>query len=142
MFVSFGILDVQNSRSSFPGVRFASAGMPRLDGGSTCIAWGEGEVNNYGCCHNQECVQHLFRAAIGSPTAGVFYCVILWLRSVYAFHACFVDTVRVHQVQDISIYRPLFCFDYRSCDVQFFLYFDLWLRMMASVSQTATKDRS
>ena len=58
---------------------------------------------------------------MGSPTAEFFYCVIIWqncdeVRMLSC--ACFVDTVRVHQVQDTSIYRPLFCFDYRSCDVQ------------------------
>ena len=58
---------------------------------------------------------------MGSPTAEFFYCVILWLKYDQVrmlSRAFFVDTVRVHQVQSTSIYRPLFCFDYRSCDVQ------------------------
>ena len=54
---------------------------------------------------------------MGSPTAEFFYCSILWQKYDEVgilSRACFVDTVRVRQVQDTWIYRPLFCFEYRS----------------------------
>ena len=62
---------------------------------------------------------------MGSPTAEFDYCVILWQKhdeEGMLSRPCFVDTVRVGQVQDTytTIYRPLFmfCFDYHSCNVQ------------------------
>ena len=70
--------------------------------------------------HNQECATPILSCA-GFTHSGIFYCVILWLNYDEVgklSRACFVDAVRVRQVQDTSIYRPLFCFDYRSWDVQ------------------------